>query len=77
MTPGSPAPGSTTPGNKTIEIIVAPDGGTTVQTRGYTGPSCREASRFIERALGRSVGETLTSEFHQAATQETQSRERA
>jgi len=50
---------------KTIEIIVAPDGGTTVQTRGFAGPSCRDASRFIEDALGRTAGERLTAEFHQ------------
>ena len=50
---------------RTIEIVVAPDGGTTVQTKGFTGPACRDASRFIEQALGKSIGETLTSEYHQ------------
>ena len=53
----------------TIEIVVEPDGSTSVETRGYTGPSCREASAFVERALGRTTGETLTAEFHQTATQ--------
>ena len=53
----------------TIEIVVEPDGSTTVQTRGYTGPSCREASAFIERALGKTTGETLTAELHQSAVQ--------
>ena len=53
----------------TIEIVVEPDGSTNVQTRGYTGPSCREASAFIERALGSTTSETLTAEFHQTATQ--------
>lgn len=52
--------------NKTIEIIVSPEGRTTVQTLGFTGPSCREASRFIEQALGQRTGEQLTAEFHQA-----------
>ena len=51
---------------KTIEIIVTPEGKTSVQTRGFTGPSCRDASRFLEKALGRSIGEKLTAEFHQS-----------
>lgn len=48
-----------------IEILVAPDGATTVQTLGFTGPSCREASRFVEQALGKQVGEKRTAEFYQ------------
>jgi hypothetical protein len=51
-----------------IEIIVTPEGRTTVQTLGFTGPSCRDASRFIEQALGQRIGEQLTAEFHQAET---------
>ena len=49
---------------KTIQIIVSPQGQATVQTQGFTGPACREASRFLEQALGRRVSEELTSEFH-------------
>ena len=49
-----------------IEITVSPKGETTVQTRGFVGPSCREASRFIEQALGEKSAETLTAEFHQS-----------
>jgi hypothetical protein len=49
---------------KTIEIIVSPKGETTVQTKGFTGGDCREASKFVEQALGRRTGERLTSEFH-------------
>lgn len=50
-----------------IEIIVSPQGNPSVQTLGYVGPSCREASRFIEEALGKQASERLTAEFHQAA----------
>ena len=32
---------------KTIEIIVAPDGKSRVETKGFTGSECREASRFV------------------------------
>ena len=55
---------------KTIEIIVGPTGETTVQTKGFAGSSCQDASRFIEQALGKTVGEKLTAEFHQTAQSE-------
>jgi hypothetical protein len=50
---------------KTIEITVSPKGDTKVETRGFTGGECRDASRFIEQALGHRINETLTHEFHQ------------
>lgn len=52
----------------TIEITVSPRGETTVQTRGFAGESCREASRFVEQALGSRMSETLTSEYHQTTS---------
>jgi hypothetical protein len=52
----------------TIEILVSPKGETVVQTKGFAGSSCREASRFIEQALGSRASETLTSEFHQSTS---------
>ena len=61
---------------QTIEIIVQPDGQTRVETKGFAGSSCRDASRFIEEALGNTTGEQLTGEFYQtqAAQQSTQQR---
>ena len=57
---------------QTIEIIVSPTGETSVQTKGFAGASCREASKDLERALGGRTGERLTAEFHQpAAVQQT------
>ena len=55
----------------TIEIIISPAGESTVQTKGFAGPSCRDASRFIEQALGEKTAERLTNEFYQpqAATE--------
>jgi hypothetical protein len=50
---------------KTIEITVSSEGKTTVQTKGFSGPSCREASRFLEQAIGSRVSEQTTAEFHQ------------
>jgi hypothetical protein len=49
---------------KEIEIIISPDGKTTVQTKGFAGSSCREASRLIEQALGATENEKLTAEFY-------------
>ena len=50
---------------KTIEITVGPKGETKVETRGFTGGGCREASRFVEQALGPRTAETMTAEFYQ------------
>jgi hypothetical protein len=57
---------------KTIEITVTAKGETSVQTKGFTGSSCRDASKFIEQALGQKTSETLTPEFHQTAAVEQQ-----
>ena len=62
---------------KTIEITVSPRGETTVQTKGFAGQSCREASKFIESALGRQTAERLTAEFHQPQTLEERQQQRA
>lgn len=61
----------------TIEIVVKPDGQTVVETKGFTGASCRDASRFIELALGQRQGEQLTAEFHQSASQQAENRQQA
>ena len=58
-----------------IEIVVSPQGQSRVATRGFVGSSCREASQFLESALGRRVGEKLTAEFHQTQTATRQARE--
>ena len=55
---------------KTIEIIVSPSGESSVETKGFNGSECREASRFLESALGRVTSESLTAEFHEARTQQ-------
>jgi hypothetical protein len=52
---------------KRIEIIVSPQGETRLETRGFSGAECREASAYLERALGLRTGEQLTQEFHQSA----------
>ena len=60
---------------KVIEIVVSPEGQSRVETRGFVGSSCREASQFLESALGRRVSEKLTAEFHQTQAATRQARE--
>ena len=50
---------------KIIRVIVSPRGETKVETKGFSGGECREASRFIEQALGQRGDEQLTPEFYQ------------
>jgi hypothetical protein len=50
---------------KTIEITVDPKGQSKIETKGFAGSECRNASRFLEEALGCQSSETLTAEFHQ------------
>lgn len=50
---------------KIIEVIVSPKGEIKIETKGFVGGECRQASRFIEQALGAQAREKLTAEFHQ------------
>jgi hypothetical protein len=60
---------------RTIEITVDPRGQIKVETRGFTGGECREASRFIEQALGQRIDEKLTTEFYQDQSTDQQLRQ--
>ena len=59
-----------------IEIVVDSKGATTVQTKGFASSSCRDASRFIEQALGTRTAEHLTAEFHQGLSVEQHQQQR-
>ena len=50
-----------------IEVVVSPTGETTVQTKGYAGADCLQASRFLEQALGVPTSERKTAEYHKTA----------
>lgn len=52
---------------KQIIVTIAPDGTPSIKTEGYSGKACKEASRYLEQALGAVTSETLTPEYHQAA----------
>ncbi|HVX09956.1 MAG TPA: DUF2997 domain-containing protein [Pirellulales bacterium] len=53
---------------KTIRVIISPTGEVTVDTKGFSGQSCREASKFLEEALGTRTNEALKAEFHVSET---------
>ena len=53
-----------TPTTKTIEITVSPEGATSIKTAGFTGSSCRDATRDLERALGVAGKESLLPEYY-------------
>ncbi len=50
---------------KIIEVLISPTGEVSLQTRGYTGRSCRDGSRFLEDSLGTTLSERITAEFYQ------------
>lgn len=54
---------------KAIEVTIARDGTSRVETNGFTGSDCRQASEFLEHALGSRSSERLKVEFHQANTE--------
>ncbi len=62
---------------KKIAVVVTPEGRTTVHTVGFSGSSCRDASRFIEETLGQRTGEKLTAEFYQSESVRQTNQERA
>lgn len=57
---------------RVIEVTVSPKGETTIQTKGYAGHDCLQASKFLEQALGVVRSDQRTAEFHSAATSEQQ-----
>ena len=63
--------------NKRIEILVDVKGGTTVETKGFAGGECIEASRFIEQALGQKVKERTSAEFYINTSTKVQQDQRA
>lgn len=50
---------------RTIEVLIAPTGEATVQTRGYTGADCLRASKWLGRSLGIATADQTTPEYFQ------------
>ena len=53
---------------KRVEIIVDPQGNSKVETKGFSGSECVEASKFVEQALGKETASRTTAEFYQSTT---------
>jgi hypothetical protein len=53
-----------------IEVVVSPQGETTIQTKGYASGACLQASKFLEQALGVAVTDQKTAEFFQTSEQQ-------
>jgi len=49
---------------KEIMITIDPEGNTTVEAFGYTGPECLEATEAFEKILGASAGRQKKKEFY-------------
>jgi hypothetical protein len=50
--------------SRIVEVLVTPDGLTTVQTKGYAGAECLHASRWLEQALGAVIYDEKTPDFY-------------
>jgi hypothetical protein len=46
-----------------IEITIDTKGNSQVETKGFSGSECLEASKFVEQALGKQTGTRTTAEF--------------
>jgi len=49
---------------RVIQLIVSQTGETVLETKGFSGAECLEASRFLERALGTAAAERKTAEYY-------------
>lgn len=57
-----------------IKVTVDQLGGTVVETEGFQGKECMEATKQLKRALGKVTGEKKTKEFHQTAKRQLKGR---
>ncbi len=51
--------------SRVIEVTVSPAGEVSVQTKGFVGSSCHQASKFLEDSLGVSTADRMTSEYYE------------
>ena len=51
-----------------VIIDITPDGETTVDAQGFQGTQCRDATRAIENALGKTTKDAMKPEYSQAKT---------
>jgi hypothetical protein len=59
---------------RVIEVVISPSGQTRIETHGFAGNACRDASRFLEEGLGLRTSDTSTAEAQHSTEQTTQRR---
>ena len=57
---------------KRIEITIDGQGKSQVETKGFSGSDCIEASKFVEQALGKRTGGRTTAAFYASSGQSNQ-----
>jgi hypothetical protein len=55
---------------KKIRVTVSPGGKVEAEAEGFKGASCKEATEFLERALGKPSGESLKPEYFEQEAEE-------
>lgn len=55
-----------------IEVTIMPDGSTVIETSGFKGKACQQATAALEKAFGGRTEETLKPEYHQAGINQQQ-----
>lgn len=60
--------------NRSIEILIAPDGQLTIEAIGFKGADCDQATKFLETALGLTAGKQRKPEYHQSTRRPVQQR---
>ncbi len=58
--------------SRSIEVIVAPDGGITIDAVGFKGADCDQATKFLEQALGVAKLKQRKPEYHQSTRRRNQ-----
>lgn len=53
-----------------IIVTIGPDGQVSVEAKGLKGTGCVEATRALQEALGQTVSDAKTAEYHQHAQQQ-------
>ena len=56
--------------NRTIEVIIQPDGSLKIDAVGFQGADCEKATAFLEEALGETTGRQKKPEYYRQARRE-------
>lgn len=52
-----------------VTVDITPQGEVEIKVQGQCGPGCKELTKAIESAIGKTTGDVLTPEFHRSAGQ--------